>query len=124
MELLLDTHILIWWLTDDKHLSKRARAAVADAARVHVSPVSAWEIEMKKARGRLTAPNNLEATIRAHGMQPLPITIAHGIAAGQLPLLHRDPFDRMLIAQASIESLTLMTADEQIRKYNVPVLMV
>ena len=124
MELLIDTHVLIWWLTDDKQLSKRARTALVTAAVVYVSPVSAWEIEMKKARGQLSTPDNLEPTILAHGIRPLPVTIAHGVVAGQLPLHHRDPFDRMLVAQALVESLTLMTADEQIRKYNVPLLFI
>lgn len=124
MDLLIDTHILIWWLAESTQLSKKARTEIAAAEVVYVSPISAWEIEMKKARGLLSTPDNLEETLRTYALRPLPITVAHGVAAGHLPLHHRDPFDRMLIAQASVESLTLMTGDAVFKKYDVKVMLV
>ena len=124
MSLLLDTHILLWWLADSPRLSKKARKAIQDAETVWVSAVSAWEIALKRSRGLLEAPDNLEATLRARDMQALPLTIAHAAAAGKLPLHHRDPFDRMLIAQALVESLTLLTADPQQTAYDAPVILV
>ena len=123
MNLLLDTHILLWWLADSPRLSKKARKAIEESDAVFVSAVSAWEIELKRTRGLLRAPDNLEATLRARDLQTLPITIAHAVAAGSLPRHHGDPFDRMLVAQASIESLTLLTADKRQAAYNVPVIL-
>ena len=123
MNLLLDTHILLWWLADSPRLSKRARRAIEESGAVFVSAVSAWEIELKRTRGLLRAPDNLEATLRARDLRPLSLTVAHAVAAGRLPLYHRDPFDRMLVAQASLESLTLLTADKQQAVYGVPVIL-
>lgn len=120
MNLLLDTHALLWWLADDPQLSAEARAAVGDAQNVVcVSAATAWEIAIKKAAGKLEAPKDLMAAISASGFQHLPITIAHALAAGQLPNHHSDPFDRMLVAQARLENLTLVTRDERIAKYRV-----
>jgi len=104
-------------------LSKKARRAIEESEAVFVSAVSAWEIELKRARGLLRAPDNLEATLRARDLQTLSLTVRHAIAAGRLPLHHRDPFDRMLVAQASLESLTLLTADKQQAAYGVPVIL-
>ena len=123
MNLLLDTHILLWWLADSPRLSKRARRAIEESGAVFVSAVSAWEIELKRTRGLLRAPDNLEATLRARDLRPLSLTVAHAVAAGRLPLYHRDPFDRMLVAQASLESLTLLTVDKQQAAYGVPVIL-
>ena len=124
MNILLDTHILLWWLADSSKLSAKARAAIAGSEMVYVSAASAWEIEIKKARGRLSAPNNLEATLRAYQLIPLPITVSHAIAAAGLPKHHNDPFDRMLIAQAVTESLTLLTVDVNLTHYDVPLMLV
>ena len=124
MSLLLDTHILLWWLADSPRLSRKARKAIQDAEAVWVSAVSAWEIAVKRSRGLLEAPDNLEATLRARDIQPLPLTMAHATVAGRLPFHHRDPFDRMLIAQAMAESLTLLTADRQQTLYEVPAILV
>jgi PIN domain nuclease of toxin-antitoxin system len=123
LNLLLDTHILLWWLADSPRLSKMARRAIEESEAVFVSAVSAWEIELKRARSLLRAPDNLEATLRARDLQTLSLTVSHAIAAGRLPRHHGDPFDRMLIAQASIESLTLLTADKQQAAYGVPVIL-
>jgi len=119
VRLLLDTHALLWWLADEG-LSSRTRDAIADPANlVAVSAASAWEIAIKKALGKLTAPDDLEQQVHAGGFVPLPINIAHGIAAGQLPRHHDDPFDRMLIAQALAEGLTIVTRDKRFEDYGV-----
>ncbi len=119
MRLLLDTHALLWWLADEG-LSSRTRDAIADPANlVAVSAASAWEIAIKKALGKLTALDDLEQQVHAGGFVPLPINIAHGIAAGQLARHHDDPFDRMLIAQALAEGLTIVTRDKRFEDYGV-----
>jgi PIN domain nuclease of toxin-antitoxin system len=122
VRLLLDTPALLWWLAD-AGLTAQARDAVADPANaVAVSAVSAWEISIKKALGKLTAPDDLEHQVRAGGFLPLPISIAHGVAAGQLARHHEDPFDRMLIAQAQAEGLTIVTRDKRFADYDVALL--
>ncbi len=116
MRLLLDTHSLLWWLADEG-LTTQARDAIADPANVVVvSAASAWEISRKKALGKLAAPDDLG------GFLPLPISIAHGVAAGQLARHHEDPFDRMLIAQAYAEGLTIVTRDKRFSEYGVALL--
>jgi PIN domain nuclease of toxin-antitoxin system len=122
VRLLLDTHALLWWLADEG-LTAQARDAIADPANlVMVSAASAWEISVKKALGRLAAPDDLERQVQASGFTALPISIAHGIAAGQLARHHEDPFDRMLIAQAIAESLTIVTRDKRFDDYGVALL--
>ena len=122
MRLLLDTHALLWWLADEG-LTGQAREAIADPANlVAVSAASAWEISIKKALGKLAAPDDLEHQVQAGGFLPLPITIAHGVAAGQLVRHHEDPFDRMLIAQARAEGLTIVTRDKRFADYDVPLM--
>jgi len=122
VRLLLDTRALLWWLADEA-LTPQARDAIADPANlVAVSAASAWEISIKKALGKLTAPDDLEQQLQAGGLVPLPISIAHGIAAGQLPRHHEDPFDRMLIAQAFAEGFTIMTRDKRFDDYGVALL--
>lgn len=121
--LLLDTHILLWLLDDDVRLGAQVRAAMDQAApQVFVSVASAWEMSIKSALGKLRIPANLEATLAATGVQLLSITLAHALAAGALPPHHRDPFDRMLVAQAQMGGLTLVTHDARMRPYSVPVL--
>jgi PIN domain nuclease of toxin-antitoxin system len=122
VRLLLDTHALLWWLADEG-LSTQARDAIADPATVAmVSAVSAWEISIQKALGKLAAPDDLDHQVQAGGFLPLPITIAHGVAAGQLVRHHEDPFDRMLIAQARAEGLTIVTRDKRFADYDVPLM--
>lgn len=123
MYLLLDTHALIWWLSDDTALSEQARAAIADPeSTVYVSAASAWEMSIKHAQGRLDAPDDLAAVLVANDLVELPITVVHAELAGALPPHHADPFDRMLIAQASVEGLTLVSRDADFAAYGVPLL--
>ena len=122
MRLLLDTHALLWWLADDPTLERDAAEAIAAAALVAVSAASAWEIAIKQALGTLDGPEDLAGEVRTNDMTELPISIAHATAAGALPLLHADPFDRVLVAQARIEDLTLVTRDPRLGQYGVPVL--
>jgi len=118
--LLLDTHVFLWWLADDPALAERARGALADPGNdVFVSAVSGWEISIKRALGKLEAPESLDEFVEAAGFLHLPVTFFHGEQAGQLPMHHRDPFDRMLIAQSQAEGMVLVTADERIRQYGI-----
>lgn len=122
MRLLLDTPTLLWWFADEG-LTDQARDAIADPANlVMVSAASAWEISIKKALGKLAAPDDLEQQVDEGGFKALPISIAHAITAGQLPRHHDDPFDRMLIAQAFAEGLTIVTHDKRFADYNVAML--
>ena len=120
MNLLLDTHTLIWALEDNPSLSALARVAIVDGENmVFVSAVSVWEISIKKALGKLEAPDTLLDEIERIRFTPLDITLEHADRAGKLPAIHLDPFDRMLIAQAQSEQLTLITRDAEIQKYQV-----
>jgi len=122
VRLLLDTHALLWWLADEG-LTDQARNAVADPANlVMVSAVSAWEISIKKALGKLAAPDDLDRQVDEGGFTPLSISIVHGITADELPRHHDDPFDRMLIAQAVAEGLTIVTHDKRFADYDVATL--
>jgi PIN domain nuclease of toxin-antitoxin system len=114
LRLLLDTHALIWWLIDLRRLSKTARDAISDPANeVLVSAVSAMEVTTKHRVGKLPDVDLLaqrfETEVVAEGFAGLPITLAHGQLAGSLPIRHKDPFDRLLIAQAIVENLTLVS---------------
>ena len=127
MRVLLDTHVLLWWLFDDLGLSASARALIADPGNaVLVSSASAWEIAIKHRLGKLPeakeAVENLPRLLREARIESLPITVEHALAAGALPGPHRDPFDRMLIAQSRIENLPVVTADPVFAQYSVPVL--
>ena len=120
MNLLLDTHTLIWTLADNPELAAAAREAIVDGNNiVFVSAVSVWEISIKRALGKLDAPDTLLEEIERHRFTPLEIALAHADRAGKLPPIHLDPFDRMLIAQAQSEQLTLVTRDAEIQKYAV-----
>jgi PIN domain nuclease of toxin-antitoxin system len=122
VRLLLDSHVLLWWVTNDAALGGRARAEISTAESATVSAATVWELGIKRAAGRLRAPDDLDVQIDRHGFTPLYITIAHADAAARLPHLHGDPFDRMLIAQAQLEGLTIVTSDPQIARYPVPTL--
>jgi len=124
VSLLLDTHVVLWWLLDDATLSEEMKARLDDDPDVWVSPVTVWEVATKESIGKLEGPQGLSEEIAQSGFRPLPVTFTHAVAVGRLPLLHRDPFDRMLIAQARCEGLTLVTRDRQIHRYEVDVLKV
>lgn len=124
MRLLLDTHTLLWWLDGDARLSKRARAAIGDERTVcMVSAASAWEITTKarlgKLPGALEVAADISGCLRSQQFTPLDITIDHAQRAGGLPGEHRDPFDRMLIAQAAAENLPIVSNDEVFDRYGV-----
>ena len=126
MNLLLDTHVLIWWLEGSGRLGRRTRQAICTAgSSSFISVVSAWEINIKTAVNRLTMNANPEEAVPglfADGFEPLPIHFRHAFAVRSLPLHHSDPFDRMLIAQAQCERLTLVTADTAFGAYGIPTL--
>lgn len=123
--LLLDTHAFLWWLADDPQLGSKARDSVADGRNaVYVSAASVWEISIKRQLGKLTVPDDLERIIDEEGFLALPIAAFHAEQAGNLPLHHRDPFDRMLIAQAQAEGLTLVSADSAFTAYGIRLLQV
>jgi PIN domain nuclease of toxin-antitoxin system len=118
--LLLDTHVLLWWLSDDSQLGEASRQAISNPRnQVYVSAASTWEISIKKSTGKLSAPEDMDAIVENEGFDKLPITLFHGEQAGLLPEHHKDPFDRMLIAQAQSEGLVIVTADEKIIQYNI-----
>ena len=120
MRLLLDTHVLLWWLADDPLLGEAAREGIsASDSSVFVSAASAWEISIKQALGKLEAPSDLVRQIEVHRFEPLPITVSHAYAAGALPRHHDDPFDRVLVAQARAEGLILVTRDPRMGLYGV-----
>ena len=123
MRLLLDTHVLLWALTDDPRLGTEARDAISDGQNaVFVSAVSAWEITIKGALGKLRVPDDLPAQLQDARFEGLDVTIEHALAVGNLPEHHRDPFDRLLIAQARVSTLTLVTHDPQVQRYDVALL--
>jgi len=120
MRLLLDTHAFLWWVSDWDRIAEPAREAISDPGNdVFVSAVSGWEIGTKKAKGRLTAPDNLADVVEEKRFAHLPLTFEHAERAATLPPHHRDPFDRMLIAQAQAERLVLVTRDVRIPLYDV-----
>ena len=121
---LLDTHVLLWWLADDPKLGTNARAVISDGNNeIYVSADSSWEISIKKRNGKLTGPDNLDGIVEQERFNKLPISLVHGELAGQLPDHHKDPFDRMLIAQAQTEKLTILTADEKFQQYDASVVI-
>jgi PIN domain nuclease of toxin-antitoxin system len=121
---LLDTHTFLWWNTDDPQLSPATRDFIADGRNeLYFSAISAWEIAIKAGRGRLLLPESPEKYVAArlalHRIQPLPIQLSHALRVYELPELHRDPFDRLLVVQSQMEGLPILTADENIRRYDV-----
>ena len=121
MNLLLDTHVLIWW-DEGRRLAAEARRAIADADSVYVSAASAWEVAIKTGLGRLRPIRTMEQAVDESGFLELPVTFRHAERVGKLPPHHRDPFDRLLIAQADVEELTLVTRDAVFARYGVAVI--
>jgi len=122
MNLLLDSHAVIWFLAGDRRLSAEARHAIESADRVYVSAATIWELAIKAANGRFKAPSDFAARLLDLGMLQLALEWEHASVAGDLPPHHRDPFDRALVAQAIVEHLTIVTADLAIPRYGVPVI--
>jgi PIN domain nuclease of toxin-antitoxin system len=122
--LLLDTHIFLWWRANDRRLGLPIRKVIASADVVFVSAASAWEAAIKITLGRLSIPDTIESGAEESGFEKLPILFSHAEAAGTLPAHHRDPFDRMLIAQALAENLTLVSHDRRMADYDVPIILV
>jgi PIN domain nuclease of toxin-antitoxin system len=123
VRLLLDTHVVIWWLADDPTLSDTLKSVLDSEPDVYLSPVTVWEIAIKQVAGKIKEPADLAERLRNSGFKELSVTSEHAVAAGQLPMIHRDPFDRMLVAQARCADLMLVTRDADIRKYEVPVIV-
>jgi PIN domain nuclease of toxin-antitoxin system len=124
MNLLLDTHTLIWVLAAEPHLSARAREVIQDGGNeVYVSAASAWEISIKRALGTLRAPHDLADALRLYRFRPLAITVEHALAVEHLPPHHADPFDRILVAQATVERLAIVTRDSRIAAYDVTTIL-
>lgn len=120
MRLLLDTHVLLWWLADDRRLGDDHRALIADSSNiVLVSAMTVAEIAIKASLGKLEAPDDLLPTLEAGGFDELPFEASHAAVLRTLPWHHRDPFDRVLIAQAIAERLTVLTADPHFAAYGV-----
>lgn len=124
MRLILDTQVVLWWRQDSRRLGRAVRDAIASAAVVYVSATSAWEVAIKIAIGRLQLGDPFETHVQEAGFEPLPITFAHAAEVARLPPHHADPFDRMLVAQARLEGLTLVTHDRTFLAYDVRTIMV
>lgn len=117
---LLDTCTLLWWLSNDHRLGLCAKEVVADANnQIFVSAATPWEIGIKRVLGKLRAPANIESILDETGFEKLSISCFHGESAAQLPLYHKDPFDRIIIAQAQAEGLEVMTADDNFNQYGI-----
>lgn len=127
MKYLLDTHTFLWWNMDDAQLSNLAKELIADGNNeIFLSAATAWEIAIKTARGRLTLPEDptryVSNRMSLHGFQALPVQINHAVQVYKLPMHHTDPFDRLLIAQSQIESMSLISVDADIRRYEVEII--
>ena len=123
MRLLLDTHVVLWWLTDSTELADEIKSRIDKEPDVFVSAATIWELAIKEAAGKL-GPADIPEQVAACDLRELPITAHHALVAGRLPCIHRDPFDRMLVAQALSEGLTLVTRDQMAQKYDVSLLHV
>jgi PIN domain nuclease of toxin-antitoxin system len=123
VKLLLDTHTFLWWLSDDPLLGKRARRAIEEVDNlVYVSAATAWEIAVKRASGKLVAPGDIAQWIEQCAFSDCPIEVEHAVSSAELPTHHNDLFDRLLVAQAQREDMTLVTSDPELVEYDVSVL--
>ena len=122
MKLLLDTQVLLWWLDANPTLSEKANSTIADGKNlVLISAAVIWEIRIKQSLGKLEIPSNFRQVLDQQPFEMLAITAEHAHAVGDLPPIHRDPFDRMLIAQAKLEGFAIVTRDTIIQQYKVPI---
>ena len=119
MRLLVDSHVALWWLEAHPSLGPMCRQSIGRADQVFFSAVTPWELGIKKALGKVSFPDGLTAGLEAEGFEALSISARHAEHAASLPPHHRDPFDRMLVAQARLESLALVTADRSLHPYDV-----
>lgn len=120
MKLLLDTHAALWWLSDDERFSPAAeRVLVDDTNQVLLSAAVVWEVAIKRSLGKLQAPENFVPALLGAGVQALAVSLEHAAVVEHLPSHHQDPFDRMLLAQASIEGAAVVSRDEALRPYGV-----
>lgn len=125
MRILLDSHTLLWWMDDPARLRPAARAAIADPANlVFASAASVWELGLKVSKGKLRLPLEFPTLLQQNGIASLPFTASHALATVLLPAIHGDPFDRALIAQCRLESMTLATRDGMLASYGVAILEV
>lgn len=127
MKILLDTHAFLWWNTEDPQLSSRAKETIADGQnQVFLSAASVWEISIKTAKGKLVLPevpsSYILSRMALYRFKALPVQISHAAQVYDLPRHHDDPFDRLLVAQSQVESIPLISADPEIRKYEVEVI--
>ncbi|MCJ7784306.1 MAG: type II toxin-antitoxin system VapC family toxin [Desulfobacterales bacterium] len=127
MKVLLDTHTFLWWITDDPKLSLRVRGIISDGENeIFISAATGWEIAIKSQIGRLKLPDEPQRFIleqlKINGMKRLPIEMRHALHVSTLPAYHQDPFDRILIAQAQMEDLPVLSADPEIGKYEVTII--
>jgi PIN domain nuclease of toxin-antitoxin system len=124
VRILLDTHFLLWWLADDALLGDRAREVISTPENlIFFSAASIWELRIKEGIGKLDLPDDFTEVLDGQAFEPLAVTTAHAHALLGLPLHHRDPFDRMLVAQARAEKLTILTRDPVIGQYDVATLV-
>jgi PIN domain nuclease of toxin-antitoxin system len=124
VNLLLDTHAVLWWLSDDPTLSEAARVAISDPENtVYLSAVVIWEMRIKQGIGKLDLPDDFEEVVDDQAFSKLPVTVDHANAIVRLPAIHRDPFDRMLVAQAVVEEMTIVTRDRNIAEYGIDVVV-
>ncbi len=127
MKALLDTHAFLWWNADAPQLSITAKAFIRDSRNeVFLSAVSAWEIAIKFSKGRLELPETPDRYVASrlsdNGFSPLPIQLSHAFEIFKLPDIHRDPFDRLLVVQSQLEGLPLLTADQELRQYDIDII--
>jgi PIN domain nuclease of toxin-antitoxin system len=122
LKLLLDTHVLLWWVGDDRRLGREARRAIAGADFVWVSAAAGWEVATKTSKGRLRLAEPLAVTVSADSFTELPFTLRHAEELQRLPFHHSDPFDRILVAQARIEGATIVSHDRDLEPYGVPII--
>jgi PIN domain nuclease of toxin-antitoxin system len=124
VKLLLDTHVLLWWFIRPKKIAARAAKLIASGRHaVWFSAASVWEIEIKRALGKLDVPDDLLDVAAESQFTELPVAAVHAKELGNLPNLHQDPFDRLLVAQARVEGLTIVTVDEKVAAYSVPTIL-
>jgi PIN domain nuclease of toxin-antitoxin system len=123
VKLLLDTHAALWWLSGDEHFGSEAERMLTDHTnQVLLSAAVVWEVAIKRSLGKLQAPDDFAPTLLGAGVKALPVSLDHAAGVERLPWHHRDPFDRMLIAQASIEGATVVSRDDALRPYGVPLI--